>query len=95
MIEPLSQSREPISGYSVRGIANWILDEADARKLPVTNMALNKLTYFLYESYLINFGAVVTKARIEAWEHGPVFREIYQAFKKYGDKPIKGRATFF
>lgn len=58
-------------------------------------MALNKLAYFLYEAYLLSFGAVLTNAKIEAWEHGPVFREIYQSFRQYGDKPITGRASFF
>jgi uncharacterized phage-associated protein len=82
-------------GHSIRGVANWILDEADRRRFPVSNMALNKLAYFLYEAYLLSFGTILTRAKIEAWEHGPVFREIYQSFKEYGDKPITGRATFF
>lgn len=58
-------------------------------------MALNKLAYFLYEAYLLSSGTLLTSAKIEAWEHGPVFREIYQSFKQYGDKAITGRAAFF
>lgn len=81
--------------YSVRGLANWILDLADTRALPITNMALNKLAFFAYERMLLERNTLLTNAKIEAWEHGPVFREIYQAFKRFDDKPITDRAKFF
>ncbi|WP_156397266.1 MULTISPECIES: Panacea domain-containing protein [unclassified Sphingomonas] len=80
---------------SIRGLANWLLDYADSRGLLLTNMALNKLLFFAYEALLLHKGIVLTNAKIEAWEHGPVFREIYQAFKKFEDKPIRDRARFF
>jgi len=81
--------------YSIRGLANWVLDLAAELRLPVTNMALNKLVFFAYERLLIQDGVLLTNAKIEAWEHGPVFREIYQSFKSFDDKPIKARAKFF
>jgi uncharacterized phage-associated protein len=82
-------------GYSVRGLANWILDYADELGVPITNMALNKLVFFAYEDILLRSGVALTNAKIEAWEHGPVFREIYQSFKDHGDRPITSRASFF
>lgn len=82
-------------GYSVRGLSNWILDLADRLELPVTNMALNKLLYFAYEKMLIEEGVILTDARIEAWDHGPVFREVYHAFKVSGDGPIRERVQFY
>lgn len=82
-------------GISVRGIANWILDYADSLNFSVTNMALNKLVYFAYEKVLLEKGEILTNAKIEAWEHGPVFREVYQDFKRFGDKAIVSRAQFF
>ena len=81
--------------YSVRGLANWILDYADELRLTVTNMALNKLVFFAFEKTLVQRKAVITEAKIEAWEHGPVFREIYHDFKRFGDKPITTRADFY
>ena len=81
--------------YSVRGLANWVLDLAGELNLPVTNMALNKLVFFACERLLIEHGVLLTNARIEAWEHGPVFREIYQFFKDFDDKPISTRVKFF
>lgn len=81
--------------YSVRGLSNWILDLADRHGQSVTNMALNKLLYFAYEKTLVEKGLILTEAKIEAWDHGPVFREAYHAFKKHGDKDIKDRVSFY
>ena len=79
--------------YSVKEIANWILDYADSLGQPVSNMSLNKLIYFAYEYSLVTEGNKLTDAKIEAWDHGPVFREIYSSFKKFGSEPITDRAT--
>ncbi len=79
----------------MRGLANWILDYSDELGYPITNMALNKLAFFAFEKILLEDKAILTDAKIEAWEHGPVFREIYQGFKSYGDNKITGRARFY
>lgn len=81
--------------YGIRALANWILDYADSQELQITNMALNKLIYFSYEFALINHNRKLTGAKIEAWEHGPVFREVYRSFKHHGDKFIDDRASIF
>jgi uncharacterized phage-associated protein len=78
--------------YSVKMIANWLLDYADAKNVKLSNMSLNKLIYFAYESVLRNYGRKLTNAKIEAWDHGPVFREVYAEFKRFGAEPITDRA---
>ena len=55
----------------------------------LTNMKLNKLLYFAQGYYLKKYGRPLFDNAIEAWEHGPVVPEVYSAYKKYGDKPIK------
>ena len=82
-------------GFSVRGLANWILDYADELKVQHTNMGVNKLAFFAVEFLLIQKGLLLTNAKIEAWEHGPVFRELYQSFKGYGNGYVLGRAKSF
>lgn len=82
-------------GHSVRGLANWVLDFADQHGARHTNMGINKLVFFAIEALLIEQGVLLTNAKIEAWEHGPVFRELYQSFKKYGNGYIAGRASRF
>lgn len=79
--------------YDVRAIANFVLDLAASRGELLSNMQINKVVYFLHADYLAKFGRPLVSAKIEAWEHGPVFREIYQAFKGFGDRPVESRAT--
>lgn len=77
----------------VRALANVILDQAEAKGLEITNMALNKIAYFVHCDYLVENKHPLVRAKIEAWQHGPVFREIYHEFKRWGDSPIHSRAT--
>ena len=79
--------------YSVKELANWVLDFAEHRGERLTNMAFNKLVYFAYEFSLREKGRKLTAAKIEAWDHGPVFREVYSAFKNFGADQISSRAS--
>jgi uncharacterized phage-associated protein len=76
----------------VRAIANFVLDLAQERRVGVSNLSINKIVYFLHANYLVQFGRPLVTAKIEAWEYGPVFRELYREFKAFGDKAIEGRA---
>ena len=84
---------EELPTYSVKALANWVLDFAESRGERLSNMALNKLVFFAYEYALVSGGRKLTNAKIEAWDHGPVFREIYSSFKGFGADTITGRAT--
>lgn len=77
----------------VRAIANLILDRTDTQGLDVTNMALNKIIYFVHCDYLVERREPLVGAKIEAWQHGPVFREVYHQFKRWGEAAIRSRAT--
>ena len=68
--------------YDVRAIANWCLRKAKVAGVEPSNMWLNKIVYFIYESALREFKVLLTPARVEAWDHGPVFREIYSNYQK-------------
>lgn len=77
----------------VRAIANTVLEQAAKRGVGVTNMALNKIVYFVHCDFLIETGEPLVSAKIEAWQHGPVFRELYHEFKNWSERPIEARAT--
>lgn len=81
--------------YDVRAIANWFLDHQPSSERPFSNLALNKLVYLAVERSLVERHVLLTPARVEAWSHGPVFREVYQAFKDFGDRAITTRAKRF
>lgn len=78
-------------GYDIRAIANWILDYASETGRAVSNLALNKLTYFVIERGVIERNVLFSDARVEAWNHGPVFREIYHLAKGNKSEPISVR----
>ena len=78
--------------HDVRSIANFVLDLAESEGAGVSNLSINKIVYFLHANYLVNFDNPLVSAKIEAWNYGPVFRELYREFKKFGDNPIRERA---
>ncbi|WP_038543480.1 Panacea domain-containing protein [Neorhizobium galegae] len=81
--------------YDPRSIANIILDIADTRGISLSNLSLNKIVYFIHAWYLAKTGEPLVDAKIEAWDYGPVIREIYSEFKRFGASEIKGRASRF
>lgn len=74
--------------YDVRAIANWFIQRLRDSGRSVTNLSLNKLVFFAVERFLIERSIVLTRAKIEAWDHGPVFREIYHSLNQNVDKPV-------
>ena len=78
--------------YDVRSVANLVLDIAGQKRIGVSNMAINKIVYFLHGWYLSKYGRPLVTAKIEAWQHGPVFRELYNEFKSFGNGYIESKA---
>lgn len=76
----------------VRAIANEVLCRAEELGIEITNMAINKIVYFVHCDFIIQTGNPLVGAKIEAWQHGPVFRELYHEFKVWEERPIKAKA---
>jgi uncharacterized phage-associated protein len=74
--------------YDIRAIANWFIRKFRESRRQVTNLSLNKIVYFAIERALIERMVLLSPAKIEAWQHGPVFREIYHTNKGEGSEPI-------
>lgn len=75
-------------GYDVRTVANVVLKRARELGLTVTNLHLNKSLFFMHVDYLRDFDKPLISAKIEAWEYGPVFREVYNQFRRFKREPI-------
>ncbi|MDK2757934.1 MAG: DUF4065 domain-containing protein [Blastomonas fulva] len=81
--------------YDVRDIANTVLDCADELSVPITNLSLQKLLYFVHGWFFSIYNRPLIKNKFEAWQYGPVQRVIYDQFKFSKDQKITGvRATF-
>ena len=63
--------------YDIRAIANWCIDKAVSEGRAIGTLWLNKIVPFIYEEAIQKSGVVLSGARLEAWKHGPVFREIF------------------
>lgn len=79
--------------FDGREVANFLLDYADERRVPLTNMAVLKHIYFAHGWHLASRGEPLVSNRIEAWQHGPVIRAVYDCFKHFDAEPITSRAT--
>ena len=77
--------------YDPRAICNLILDEA--RRRPITHVALQKLLYFSHGLHLVRTGEPLVKGYFEAWRHGPVHPSAYKSFKRAGRRAIDFRAV--
>lgn len=54
----------------------------------VTPLALQKLLYYVQSFYYVFTGNFIFKEDCEAWVHGPVYRKVYDRYKKFGYEPI-------
>lgn len=76
--------------YSSVAIANSFL-KAYGEGAGIEHMKLQKLVYCAYGWWLAHAkleGQRLTSDGPEIWKHGPVFPDLYHAFKVFGRKPI-------
>ena len=58
------------------------------------NLRLQKLLYYVQGWHLASYAQPLFAERLEAWQHGPVVREIYSTFKQFGCStipPLEGK----
>lgn len=82
----------PEFSYDGRQIANFVLDYCDAKGRPISNLALQKILYFLNVWTLLSFERPLIRHRFEAWEHGPVLQYVYRDFAEFASSRILKRA---
>lgn len=76
-------------GYSALNIAAEVIKEYKERKVPITNLALQKVLYYVQIQHLEEYKCCAFDDEIEAWRHGPVIRAVYNAFRKYISSEIE------
>lgn len=80
--------------YEARKICNLILANFNASAFGITNLRLNKLLYFVHGHALLERPKGLVRNHFEAWQHGPVVRVVYDAFKQFEERTIASPATF-
>lgn len=57
-------------------------------RAPLNVIKLQRLIYFAHGAHLAKFNVPLITDEIEAWDYGPVIRNIYHTFRHYGNEPI-------
>jgi uncharacterized phage-associated protein len=74
--------------YAAKEIANWFLAEARDEGEFMTQMKLQKLVYIAHGWNLGLGGGPLIRENVQAWQYGPVIRELYAEYLHYGAMPI-------
>lgn len=76
--------------YSVEDVSRCVVESSFSHDLSISNLRLQKLLYFLQGFRLVDSDGTVGlfKENIVAWKFGPVVKESYFLFNKYGRSPI-------
>lgn len=79
---------------NVNVVAKYIINYCYSKKLPISNLKLQKLLYFVQAQFLVKKDYPCFPEEIEAWDFGPVVPEIYRIYKKYGSSNLPKSQDF-
>lgn len=60
-----------------------------SKSADITPLALQKLLYYAQSFFYAFFGAELFNNPCQAWQHGPVYPEIYRLYREYGADPLE------
>lgn len=64
-------------------------NQGDTQINNLTNLKIQKLLYYAFGMHRVTNGENLFDESIIAWKYGPVIKEVYDAFKKYGYSNIE------
>ena len=74
--------------YDALELAKYIVAKCIRDGCPISNLQLQKTLYFIQRQFLRNKGHVAFYDEIQAWQFGPVVRNVYAYFCASGGMPI-------
>lgn len=75
--------------YPVLDIANKIIANTDASQGEIiSNLKLQKMLYYMQGFFIAVFDKKLFENELEAWQYGPVVKEMYYYFKDFGSGAI-------
>ncbi len=74
--------------YSVKAVANSLINIASTEGQYLTHLKLQKLMYYVSGYYVASTDQSLIDHTFEAWDYGPVVPSLYYDFRKYGNAPI-------
>ena len=73
--------------YSALEIAKYFMNKCTVDRQPISNLQLQKILYYIQRSFL-RTGTIAFSDEIEAWQIGPVVREVYNKYCGFGSLKI-------
>lgn len=74
--------------YSALDVAKYIIKHCKEKNLPISNLKLQKLLYFVQAEFLVTKNEPCFDEDIEAWDFGPVVPVVYREYKIFGSANI-------
>ena len=74
--------------YSALEVANYVVKYSNEKNMPISNLKLQKLMYFVQAEFLVETGEPCFSEEIEAWDFGPVIPVVYRKYRVYGSANI-------
>ena len=62
-------------------VSKYIINYLNEKSYPVNHLKLQKLLYYVEAWYTVFTGSNLFEEQIEAWQHGPVIRKVWDYFK--------------
>ena len=62
-------------------VSKYIINYLNKKSYPVNHLKLQKLLYYIEAWYTVLTDSNIFSEKIEAWEHGPVIRKVWDYFK--------------
>lgn len=70
-------------------LAKYIITKCTQDGYPVSNLQLQKILYYIQVAFLQELHCLCFDDPIEAWQFGPVIREVYYIYCYFGSIPIE------
>lgn len=74
--------------YNAIDIADYIIEISD-KDIPVTNLTIQKMLYYIQVMSLVNTGEPIFTDDIVLWKHGPVIPNVYYKYLDNGIEHLK------
>lgn len=81
-----------INAQSPISVANFIIELANKHNLPVTNLQLQKILFFVQGFSLAEYQSSLINGKFSKWQYGPVQQDVYHAFRDNGSSFIESTA---
>jgi len=72
----------------ISAVANYFIECSKNEKISLSNLSIQKLSYFAYGWIIVAEDEKLFYDRIEAWQYGPVIPSLYHQLKQFGRERI-------